>query len=878
MRTIKAFFSGVLWVCILSQLSEAQPIKTTVTSVRDSQTEQPLGRDFRFAVPQSSLDEAGKFHWIYISSAKSTTASLKRTGSTAVTLSITPDKPTVFSIPLAWELKTSGVVENKGIHIWSDSADLSVYVMSSGPNGAEGTEILPTYALGTDYVVAAYNSYFNPSLPPTNDFPSEYTVTAITDNTIVSITTPQNIRNAGPLGVIDSRGVTFTDTLNAGQAIQFQLTLPKNGTEWDVTGTLIRSTNPVAVIGASQAAQIPYDARYPNFIEGMIPPIRTWGSRYYTAPLFGRTGGDTFLAIASSDNQSIYTEDSTGSKTLFAQLNQYGRSWRPDVKTARAWTSDKPFMLVQYSNSAQLADSANQLGAPAMMTVPPVDGYRKSAVVLTPLAVGDFIPGKGYIHIAIPRSALSTLRVDGLSLKSETLFHSDGLINVVQIAVSTPGTHTITADSALGVVAYGYAVGYTYAWSGTPNGFTANSPDNAPPVVNKNDQCFTSHVMIQDTGSDRTHLNMLIVDSMKNMHIALDRNWKDGTQRDSTVWDVSVVDSLQDGSLQASVYDGAGNRTIVRSSYWPMLATITPHNHFIGIGHSGSTYYGYDTITNTGTVPFLLSRLFLQLTHQGFIIDSADQSPIPVGGHRIIRIAFSPVTKAFVSDTILIGNGCAITSAIVTGTGGGPDLSLTDVDFETVKPSGTKTSQSQLKVIAFVNSVTIDSIWTTGATFAYDSITSGLQLPFIVKSGESATRNLSIKFHPDSSGTFTGTFCLRSIEAGTKCVSLRGVGLPVASVRQDVQSPHVLAIIASPNPIDRSSSGNLLLRIHGGAQAQCIASLCTALGRVVMTQYSGLSSDGALEVKMDIHTLAPGTYFYRVESAGEVKSGRVVIE
>ena len=355
--------------------SHAQSIVTTSASSRADLAAQPMGRDFYFAAPESYQDQPGKSYSINICANANATVHLQFPGKAADTLQLKVFRIRQFLMPLSWEIKTSGIVENKAIHIWCDNADLSVSILASDPYGSEGTQILPASAFGMDYVVASYNSLYEAIPYFSADYPSEFTVTAIADNTVLTITPTQDIRDTSAIGVLHRRGVQFNEILQAGQAVQYKLTQATSGTSFDATGTTIHSTKPIGVIGATQDANIPWNSQYPNFICEAIPPIRTWGMRYYTAPFFGRKGGDTFLVIASADSQAIYTQDYNG-KQLCATLKKNAHFWVNDVATARAWTSDRPFLLMQYSNSSQYSDASNTVGFRTMMSVPPQSAFQ----------------------------------------------------------------------------------------------------------------------------------------------------------------------------------------------------------------------------------------------------------------------------------------------------------------------------------------------------------------------------------------------------------------------------------------------------------------------------------------------------------------------
>ena len=57
-------------------------------------------------------------------------------------------------------IHSSGDVEtDKGIHIWSDDADIAVYFLSRVPFTSDGMYVIPTTGWGKEYVVGSYASW-----------------------------------------------------------------------------------------------------------------------------------------------------------------------------------------------------------------------------------------------------------------------------------------------------------------------------------------------------------------------------------------------------------------------------------------------------------------------------------------------------------------------------------------------------------------------------------------------------------------------------------------------------------------------------------------------------------------------------------------------
>src|SRR5207247_2015379 len=125
-------------------------------------------------------------------------------------------------------------------------------------------------------------------------------------------------------------------------------TLATNGDDFDLTGSVVISNNPVGLIGASQCPNIPIEYKYCDHICEMLPPVRIWGQEYHSVPFATRVGGDTYLVIGSKPSQTVYRNN----QVYCVLTNKYQAYFRPDISEPSHWTSNAPFMLVQYINSS----------------------------------------------------------------------------------------------------------------------------------------------------------------------------------------------------------------------------------------------------------------------------------------------------------------------------------------------------------------------------------------------------------------------------------------------------------------------------------------------------------------------------------------------
>jgi len=648
------------------------------------------GREFWWAIPSNffGVDEGGKYLRIYITSAYNTTAYVGIGTKTVAQVPVTAFQITTYIAPEAWEIETSGDVEDNAVHIWSKDADLTVYFMSHNLATSDGAKIIPTIGWGTDYVVAGYEGLFE----GTYDYPSEFTIAANTDNTVVQVTPSCNLRGIGdPTVAVYPVGQTFQVRLDRGQSVQYMSTQAQDVEGYDVTGTILHSNNPIGVIGGAMCTNIPINFQYCDHVEDMIPPIRTWAETYYGtyfAQPSGQPGHDwaQYLFISSKAGQIIHGHNKqVGDFQATTIQGQYAVDWEEYEKAQKFW-SDAPFLMVEYINSSSYPDQVNGDGDPAEVVVNPREQYTKTVVFQTPYSGAGQRPFSNYATVIVNIKDETRTTFDGKSIMKylSTVQHVDDTFDIFTVPSLPPGVHTVTGDSAgVGVYVYGYGYDESYAWGGGFGTGTFHATDTVSPRADTMGLCYDAFIHLADFGLNpggipQSKLNKIQIDSDYNMNFALDTDWAEGVGLDTSGYGMSVLNNKDSAYLQVSVYDVAGNVTTITSTYYPNVAVITPPVQDFGtVSLTGSATL-YDTIRNVGATPFDIKELKLRLDTEGFTLVNADLSSLPADSMRILEIQFSPKKGQEAYDTIDFGSECLPLSAIVEGNAGAPDFSVDD--------------------------------------------------------------------------------------------------------------------------------------------------------------------------------------------------------
>lgn len=294
--------------------------------------------------------------------------------------------------------------EWKSCHITA-IRDISVQYFSTGSCSGGSYLALPTPMLGKEYIVSAYhdntNGYGNGTLSNENGR-GFFQILAVYDGTHVTIT-PSTTTAKGNSGVHSGSGSNgvdrypFTVDLHRGQTY----TVFSSGLDpsYDISGTSIVSTKPVAVLAGNENAFVDggdpkptgtglVDAR-DYMVEQMLPVSMFDTTGYYSIPLFANTGpgtvygGDSYQVVSSSDTTAANVAE-RGGAVLRMDVGPFEAQEDPEVEAPASYTglNGQPFGVMQYEHRFQNT-SAPQM-APSMMSVVSRSHWKRSYLEYVP--------------------------------------------------------------------------------------------------------------------------------------------------------------------------------------------------------------------------------------------------------------------------------------------------------------------------------------------------------------------------------------------------------------------------------------------------------------------------------------------------------------
>lgn len=316
-----------------------------------------------------------------------------------------------------------------GIHITSD-VKISVYALNKRALSADAAVILPTNALGDDYVVFTHKEVYG--------LESEVLLVATEDDTKIEVIPSQDLFN----GV--SANEAFVVTLSQGETYQLK-------SNEDLSGTVVRSVSSneaecknFAVFGGTKMTFVGSCGANADHLFEQMFPTSTWGQEFLYVPYASRTGGDMLKVGAKEDNTVVSVQGMNPITLDAGEVTLVSRA----LDGVRQITADKPVSMAQFARSQECD---NQQGDPFMIMLSPMEQRIKS---VTFRAFEAFEIEQYYLTLIARKDYLNDISLDGVAIGNR--FNIQGENAYARLEISK-GNHTLTA--ADGVIAYVYGFG-----------------------------------------------------------------------------------------------------------------------------------------------------------------------------------------------------------------------------------------------------------------------------------------------------------------------------------------------------------------------------------------------------------------------------------
>ncbi|GAA0880099.1 hypothetical protein GCM10009119_30690 [Algoriphagus jejuensis] len=352
--------------------------------------------------------------------------------------------------------RSSGVVENKGIHITS-TGNIAVHAFNERVRSADGTVVLPIGALGTDYYVTSHFEVLtvNVNYDGNSNNESELLVVATEDNTEIEITTSVNSLSG------NRADVPSVITLDRGQSYQIKARADLTGSRVRVVGANADECKKIAVFGGNKWTSVGNCGEANDHLFQQAYPVNTWGTSFVHVGLLGRSSGELVKVLASEDNTEVFVNGvSRGivNRGKFLAM-EFGVNESGKIDTS------KPSSVSVFSKSM----ACNIPNAPGALTGDPfVITYSPSEQFLTALTFNAIdLPSivNHYVNVVVKSGTEGATFLDGQNIGSQfSELPGDSNFKFARINISQ-GVHTLRNPDGFAAYSYGFGELESYGYA-----------------------------------------------------------------------------------------------------------------------------------------------------------------------------------------------------------------------------------------------------------------------------------------------------------------------------------------------------------------------------------------------------------------------------
>jgi hypothetical protein len=402
------------------------------------------GKSFWLAFPQNAKSEFGQTIKLMVTVAAVEEAEVVLTTPAVATANagmnlsrkLKAGETFTFILDSVWNCEGSESIEDKGIHVGS-TAPVTVLATSRRKASTDSYRVMPTEWLGNEYMAVGYTA---PSVDGT--YTSQVTAIATADNTKLNVTLTADTKGGHHTGeriIVD---------LNKGQTYTVQ---GKQNAKLDLTGSVIWSDKPFALVTGHSCAQVPYDRIYCDVLVEMAAPLKTAGTDFVVAKMRDKRQYALRIIATQPSTEVTITPDP---RTTVEKRVLMGGEFIDLVNVSEHTVvhADQPIIVAQYALSNE--GDSNRVGDPFMMLIAPNTSFAANTTLSTPDVLGNW---HHYLSIVCDGAAAESLEINGQDLEIESA-ERVGDRYIFQTGIES-GTKTITSKGKLAVYSYGFGTG-----------------------------------------------------------------------------------------------------------------------------------------------------------------------------------------------------------------------------------------------------------------------------------------------------------------------------------------------------------------------------------------------------------------------------------
>jgi len=392
------------------------------------------------------------FAVIVISADENATGVIEHLG-LSTTFSLAAGQQFTFRMPsLTQDLlhRTTGVIENKGIHIIS-TGKIAVHAFNERSLSADGTVVLPVAALGKDHFITSHYEFWNNG----SNNESTLLVVAVEDNTQIEITT-----SVGTLSGNVAK-VPSTIILNRGQSYQIKAKEDLTGSRVRVVGANADDCKKIAVFGGNKWTRVGSCGGANDHLFQQAYPVNTWGSSFVHVALEGRSSGELVKVLAAEDGTEVFVNGT--SRGILNQAEWISIQFGED-ESAKIVTS-KPASVTVFSKSMDCNRPGSpeaRNGDPFMITYSPVEQLLKR-ISFNAMALPAIT--NHYVNLVVRKGSESKTILDGQNVGGNfSPLSGDPNFSIARISISQ-GIHRIENPDGFTAYVYGFGEIESYGYA-----------------------------------------------------------------------------------------------------------------------------------------------------------------------------------------------------------------------------------------------------------------------------------------------------------------------------------------------------------------------------------------------------------------------------
>ncbi len=342
------------------------------------------------------------------------------------------------------ESEDEQVIQGMAVHVSSDS-EVAVFGMNHKMYSSDAFMALPVNVLGTEYRTMNYKT----SEPNQDNTPGEFVIVAVDDSTNVTIT----LRDVSSQGTPANKPQQIR--MNKGDAYLVEGSVTNDGN--DLTGSLIESDYPIAVLSGHKRTAIPDTAENidhstsRDILVEQLPPVSAWGDSALVVPYATSTLPDLVRVVCAEDSTQITINGTMVAKT-FSAGDFYELTHLQGVTSIQA---SKPIEVGQYMHTSwgDLGDLRfPAYGDPAYSLVFPVEQFQSSYTIISVVNPDAF--SGNFVNIVADASSIGTMTIDGVPINTNEFKPIPNTRFDYAQHKLVQGTHNLSCSSPFGVTIY----------------------------------------------------------------------------------------------------------------------------------------------------------------------------------------------------------------------------------------------------------------------------------------------------------------------------------------------------------------------------------------------------------------------------------------